>query len=147
MTIKVVLSSKYQSIVDQIVKMLCDRYYHGDNTIGKQRLPLGTNYSINLLVTQIGVSSMQLFRLVRVARLVCTFFPEGRKQRCCRRQAVGKRLSTGQSHLIFRVSHSKEKCRYGIQPFLHFWKRLIILIRFQIVSFGFTQKMKLLIAK
>ena len=30
---------------------------------------------------------------------------------CCRRRAVGKRLSTGQSHLIFRVSHSKDKSR------------------------------------
>ena len=40
---------------------------------------------------------------------------------CCRRRAVGKRLSTGQSLLIVRVSHSKEKCRHGIKPFLHFW--------------------------
>ena len=50
--------------------------------------------------------------MVRVARLVCIFFPEGRKQRCCRRQAVGKRLSTGHSHLIVRVSlHTNRKAQ------------------------------------
>ena len=60
--------------------------------------------------------------LVRVARLVCIFFPEGRKQRCCRRPAVGKRLSTGQSHLIVRVSlHTYKKCYKPQKRFIAFW--------------------------
>ena len=60
--------------------------------------------------------------LVRVARLVCIFFPRGRKSRCCRRRAVGKRLSGGQSHFIFQVSlHTNRKAQTPQKRILDFW--------------------------
>ena len=33
----------------------------------------------------------------------------------------GSNMPPAYCDLIFRVSHSKEKCRDGIKPFLHFW--------------------------
>ena len=56
--------------------------------------------------------------LARVARLVyiCAIGADrGSPPSSWRRQR------SSALHLIIRVSQSKEKCRYGIKPFLHFW--------------------------
>ncbi len=60
--------------------------------------------------------------LVRVARLVCVFFPEGRKQRCRCRPADSDQLSTGQLNLVLRVSHhTKQKAQTPHVRYLDFW--------------------------